>query len=201
MRERAWLLVIVPLFASLLTRAQEYTPSFVVHPNQQVVVRDLPLQAAIHEGTGPALAAALETMFANPDICCGKNSTFAESLAGNPSLQELRNKLAGRHTLSDGRPLAVAVDFYSGSTITAADLINLLRNNSHMLTEWNGKVYVVRGVTFDDKLYSDGSHDYFLRKLLLFDPSMDSTSHETSFTRGEDDWSKISGFLLLKASS
>jgi hypothetical protein len=189
MRHRALLLIMAALFVSApLTTAQDCVPSFVVHPNQEVVVHNMRLSAATQASSEAALAAALESVFNNPSVCCGRQSTFADTeVAGNPSLQELSKKLGGRHTLTDGRPLAITAEFYSASTITAADLISLLRNNSHMLTEWNGQVYVLRGVTFDDKVYSDGSHDYFLRKLLLFDPSRDSTSHKTSFTRGEDD--------------
>lgn len=51
-------------------------PSHVTHPNEKVWVRELPLRVARSAGTMAIVAAALEIIFNDPSICCGKGSTL-----------------------------------------------------------------------------------------------------------------------------
>jgi len=59
---------------------------------------------------------------------------------------------------------------------------------------------VLEGLTTDEKICSDGRHEYVIRKLLLLDPSSASASHTSVFDRSKDNWSDVEGFLLLKTS-
>jgi len=68
-----------------------------------------------------------------------------------------------------------------------------------MLMEWNSHAYVLYGAIYDETIYTDGHRDYAIRKLLLFDPNATAANRETAFDRQKDDWSKVEGFLFLKA--
>jgi hypothetical protein len=202
MRNLPSLLVLV--FLGLLSaHGQDYIPpSFFVRPNQQVALDNLHLRTAARPGPAATIAAALETVFDNPKVCCGEGSAFSEipDLSGHPSLPEIGNKLSGTRTLGDGRQVKISARYRPGTNVTSFELVTLLSQGQRMLVQWNGRVYVLRGVTFDDDVYSDGHHDYILRKLLLLDPSLKTTSREAAFDRSKDDWSKIDGFLLLNVS-
>lgn len=196
-------LVIVAALCSLGLAQNEGLPAIVlVRPNQQVLVPDLHLHVAIRAEPADTLAAALETVIANPGVCCGKKSTFSEvpDWSETSSLSDVGARLGGRHVLSDGRPFNISAQYWPSTALTSHALVRMLMRDDHLLVQWNSRVFLVQGVTFDDRVYSDGSHDYVLRKLLLLDPSLANKTHQVTFDREKDDWSKVEGFLLLKIS-
>jgi len=171
------------------------------HANQEIRVRDLPLPTA--QSSGTQLIAALETIFREPRLCCGKNSALEDAVlsADALSLKELGNKLQGRRLLADGHTIIVATEYLPPYSITPEQIIAPLMNNQPLLIQWNSHFYVVYGVIFNEKLYYSGHRDYFIHKLLLLDTRFSDTRRETSFDRLKDDWTKLQGLLMLRTYS
>lgn len=201
MRPPISLLIVVSLSFSLAHAQEQSYPSVVVHPNQEVTVKNLHLQLARSPGETAALAGALETILDFPQLCCGRNSSIpALPTSGRSnSLQEIATKLNGKHVLSDGRPVFVAAHYFSASAITSHQIVAFLMENQTLLVQWDSHFFVLRGAVFDDKVYSDGNRDIILRKLRLFDPDATAAAHEITFDREKNQWSQVQGFLLIKA--
>ncbi len=200
MRYALVLLCLLLAFATIAAQDTSY-PSLVVHPNQEVTVKNLHLKLARWPGETAALAGALETILDFPQLCCGRNSSIPAlpASARSNSLQEIAAKLNGKHVLSDGRPVFVAAHYFSASAITSHQIVAFLMENQALLVQWDSHFFVLSGAVFDDKVYSDGNRDIILRKLRLFDPDATAAAHEITFDREKDQWSEVQGFLLIKA--
>lgn len=175
------------------------------NPEQQVQVDGLRFRKAhTSEGTDP-LAAALETIFQNRDVCCGKDSAMGDIVtAANPlSLQAVAAKLQGRHVLGDGRPVLISADYLAANPTNGGEpavtkVLISLRNHQPMLMQWNSRLYVLYGAVYTEIVAYDsesggGTMDT-IDKLLLFDPV---SGTETTFDRLADDWQKVQGLLTV----
>ena len=149
------------------------------------------------------LSAALETMLANPDICCGKKSSLVDVVAAceSCSLRELGTKLAGRHVLPDGRPFLVSADYEPKSTTGPADpvvpkILLSIHAQHPLLLRLDSHLYVIYGVTYTEAVPADnqGAGLDTIEKLQLFEPA---TGKSMVFDRTKDDWSKVEGVLTL----
>jgi hypothetical protein len=174
------------------------------NPDQKVEVSGLHFRTARSpEGTAP-LAAALETIFQNSDVCCGKYSAMVDIVeASNPlSLQEVGAKLQGRHILGDGRPILISANYLAakptdGRIAAGTTLLPALRNHQPLLMEWNSHLYVVYGAVYTEFVSDDTNGPSYIDtidKLLLFDPI---SGKEATFDRLADDWQKVQGLLTL----
>jgi hypothetical protein len=189
------------LLASGFAHSQDYPPASVFRPNQEVRVSSLPLRTAQSTRSGATLVAALETIFHDPEVCCGKNSALEHAvLSADPlSLKVLSTKLRGRHILGDGRPIIVTAEYLPPNSINPDQMIASLMHNQPLLMEWNSHLYVLYGVIFDETLYYSGHRDFVIRKLLLLDTRFSNTRREAFFDRQRDDWTKVQGLLMLRA--
>jgi len=180
---------------------QDVPPGYVFHANQEVQVRDLPARAARSADTTAVLVAALETIFHDPEVCCGKDSPLQDTvLSADPlSLREVGAKLQGRHRLNDGRPITVAAEYLAPDSINPDQLISSLLQNHGLIMEWKSRLYVLYGAVFDEKLYYSGQRDYVVHKLLLLDVRFSDSRREIAFNRETDDWGKVQGLLKLSA--
>jgi hypothetical protein len=177
--------------------AQEMSPS-VFHPNQEVRVNNLPSLTSPSVNASAVLATAVETILRDKDVCCGKDSALEDAvLSRPPSLKELGTKLQGRHVLSDGRSVDVRADYISPNSITPDLMISSLHAQHALLIEWNGHIYILYGVTFDETIFSNGQRQFAVHKLLLLDPRFSDQRRETEFKREGDDWGKVQGLLSL----
>lgn len=189
------------ILASSFADGQDSPAASVFHPNQEVRIGNLPLRAAQSTGSTATLAAALETIFHDPDVCCGKNSALenAELSSDSFSLKDLSAKIQGRHILRDGRPIIVAADYLPANSINPDQMIAPLMHNQPLLMEWNSHLYVLYGAVFDETLYYSGRRDYVIHKLLLLDPRFSDARREALFDRQTDDWTKVQGLLMLRS--
>jgi hypothetical protein len=190
------------IFASSFSYCQtDAPPASVFHPNQQVRISELHLRTAESTGSISILVAALETIFHNPEVCCGDNSALQDKLlsADTPSLKQLSIKLAGRYVLNDGRSIVIEASYLPRESISPDRIIAPLMDKQPLLMEWNSRLFVVSGVVFDETVYYSGNRDYVIHKLLLLDPRSSSPHRETIFDREKDDWTKVQGFLMLAA--
>ncbi len=183
--------------ATLSALAQD-EPAYVFHPNQDVRVAHLPLLTAQSTNPSAVLAAALETIFRDQAVCCGKNSALEDTvLAAPPSLQELCAKLQGRHVLSDGRSVTVNAEYVPQSSITPDLMISALIDQRPLLIKWKSRFYVLYGAIFDETVYSSGQRQFAVHKLLLLDPRFSDRRRDVEFNRDRDDWGKVEGLLTL----
>lgn len=178
---------------------QDVPPGYVFHPNQEVRVRDLPVQAALSTNTTAVLLAAVETILHDPEVCCGKDSALQDSLlSADPlSLKDVSAKLQGRHLLNDGRPIAIAAEYVAPDSLNPDQIISSLLKNRALLMEWKSRLYVLYGAVFDEKLYYSGQREYAVHKLLLLDVRFSDSRREVAFNREIDDWGKVQGLLTL----
>jgi hypothetical protein len=199
-RLHSWCLVLI--LASSLAHGQHTTGSYVIRPNQEVQVGAVPSLMARSKYPSDVLLTSLDTIFHDRTICCGKDSALENSaqLADPSSLKDIASKLQGRHLLSDGRPIRVAAELLPGSANDVGyRIVSALVEKHALLMLWNSQIFVLRGATFDETIYSDGTRMNAIRKLSLIDPRFSDSRREATFNRETDDWSKVQGMLLLTA--
>jgi hypothetical protein len=143
--------------------------------------------------------AALETIFHEAEVCCGKNSALQDVVeSADPlSLKDVDAKLRGKHLLNDGRPITVSTEYTAPASINPSQIISTLLSDRPLLIEWNSRLYVLYGAVFDEKLYYSGQRDYVVHKLLLFDVRFADPRKKVTFNRDTDDWEKVQGLLML----
>jgi hypothetical protein len=189
------------LLIASAARCQDYGNGIsAVHADQEAVVEYVHLQPAASDDSKAAIAAAVATIINNPKVCCGENSSLGATPVTDErvSLRDLGNKIGGRHVLSDGRYVNVTANYIPAGTLSSDQIIFPLTKQQPMLMMWKSHVYVLYGALFDDTIYTDGHHDYAIRKLLLLDPAAAEPDRKTAFDRQKDDWSQVEGLLLLK---
>jgi hypothetical protein len=176
-------------------RGQVYTP------NQEIRIPYVPSLTAKSTKASAVLAASLEIIFQDAKVCCGKNSALEDSVqsADPKSLQDISNKVNGRHLLSNGRPIMVTAEYFAAGSVSADWLINSLREKHALLMEWNSHLYVVSGVLFDQTVNEDSPMINAIHKIFLLDPRFSDARREVSFDRLTNDWGKVQGLLMLKA--
>lgn len=186
--------------ASSFVCGQDYVPPSYFYPNQEVRVSGLPLRVAQSNSSGAVLAASLETVLQNPEVCCGKNSALedAGAVSDSMSLEEVGEKLPVRSVLGDGRRITITAEYLPASSITSAQIIAPLLDNQALLIEWDLHIYVVAGALFNERLYASGVRDYALHKLFLLDTRFSGMRREVVFDRTKDDWTRIQGLLILR---
>jgi len=147
------------------------------------------------------LAASLEIVFNDKEVCCGKNSALEDSVqASDPkSLKDTASKLQGRHLLSDGRPIMVTAEYLTPDQVSAGHLIYMLAANHAPLMLWNSHVYIVDGVSYVENVDTGGGVSYVTHKFFLRDTRFSDSRREVSFDRVTEDAGKVQELLFLQA--
>ena len=178
-----------------LAHGQDY------NPNKQVRISDLPSLTAKSRDASDVLAASVEIIFRDKEVCCGKNSALEDDVQrpDPKSLKDVSTKLQGRHLLSDGRPIMVTADYVPAASVNSGALIFALTEKRAPLMEWNSHLYVVYGVTYVETVDDSGGVMDAIGTLLLLDTRFSDERREVSFNRLTDDWGKVQGILMLKS--
>lgn len=173
----------------------------VYYPNQEVRIGDLPALTAKSRNASDVLAASVEIIFRDKEVCCGKNSALEDSVqsADPMSLKDVGNKLQGRHLLSDGRPIMVTAEYVPAASVNSGGLIFALTEKRAPLMEWNSHLYVVYGMIYNTTYSPEGGRMDSILKILLLDARFSDERRKVSFDRQTDDWGKVQGLLMLKA--
>lgn len=184
-----------------LTYGQEADTS-VFLPNQEVRVADVPKLTAKSQSVSAVLSTALETIFRDKTLCCGKESALEDDVdyatqSDAVSLKELADKLRGRHRLSDGRPIAVKAEYVPQGSIYANLIIRTLLDQHAQLMQWKSHLYVLYGALFDETRHYSGAQEYAVHKLFLLDPRFSDERREVVFDRETDDWGEVQGLLTV----
>jgi hypothetical protein len=175
--------------------------------NQDITVEvsGLPSLTAHTPHSADALKASLETVFQDPDICCGKDSALEDSAAAaDPkSLKDIAGKLEGRHLLGDGRPIKVTAEYLTPDHVIAGQLISMLTQQHAPLMEWNSHVYVVHGIVYvwtgSGNPESGTTEETVIHKFLLWDTRYSDSRRQVVFDRTTEDANKVQGLLFLEA--
>ena len=174
----------------------------IYYPNQEVRISDLPPVTAKSTDATDVLAASLEILLRDKDVCCGKNSALEDSLqsADPSSLEDVAKKLQGRHLLSDGRPIIVTAQFVPAAAVNSGLLINALAEKRPAIMEWDSHLYVVYGANFNRTIQrTNGPTIDTIQQFWLLDTRFSDKRREASFNRLTDDSGKVQGLLMLKA--
>lgn len=200
----SYLLAVTLIFAGALAvwcRAQGQ----VLNQDQEILVHNLPALTAHSPDPSETLLASLEIVLHDKDVCCGTNSALRDNvLAADPkSLKDIAEKLAGRHLLSDGRPINVTAEYVAPDAINSGRLISTMVNQQAALIEWNFHFYVVYGVVYvwtasGDPASGSMSRTTAIHKLLLWDTRFSDSRRDVVFDRTTDDLSKAQGMLFLQ---
>jgi hypothetical protein len=177
-----------------LAFAQEY------YPNGEVRIADLPSVTAKSKDASDVLAASLEIIFRDKEVCCGKNSALEYDVqrADPKSLKDVATRLQGRHQLSDGRPIMVTAEYLPATSLVSG-LINALTEKQALLMEWNSHLYVVYGAIYNTAYSPESRRTDSILKIFLVDTRFSDQRREVTFDRQTDDWSKVQGLLTLKS--
>ena len=198
-------LLVFAVLVTISSVGQDQSYGYTIyHPNQEIRIKNLSLGEAVSRST--VLAAELEAVFHDKDLCCAKNSALEDialysSLAAPVSLKEISGKLQGRHLLPDGRSFQVNTEYAAPDTINSGAIVNALRNQNPPILEWKSHFYLVYGAVYNEALDSSGTGtSYSITKLLLLDGRYSDQRRETEFDRDTEDWSKVQGLLTLTVS-
>ncbi len=182
--------------------AQEVGDSYVVLPYQEVRVAHLPFTTADSTSDFAVLQASVAAAVLDRDICCGRNSALEDPVtsARGASLKEVGEKLRGKHYLAGGSPIVVTDRYWPAAAVTPEEILGALLGQHPLLMDWNGHLYVVYGVVFDEYRYASGARVHAIRDLLLADTRFSDRRRYLAFDRQKDDWSKVTGLLELDVS-
>jgi hypothetical protein len=167
---------------------------------QEVRVSGLPVLVAPSHQPTDILMTSLATLVHDKSVCCGEDSALGDSVerADAQSLNDVADKLQGRHLLSDGRPIMVSAEYFDPAAINASVLIATLRGKHATLFEWNSHLYVCNGVTYRrDYDYATGAQVNTILKFHLMDTRYSGSRRRVIFNRETDDWSKVQGLMRL----
>ncbi len=168
-------------------------------------VQNLPVRTAASRDSAAVLAASLETILNDSEVCCGKNSSLGDIVQGaDPaSLKDLAAKLQRRHLLEDGRPITVTAEYLPANSIDSDRIIASVMKNQALLMQWNSHLYVLDGVLFNEEFASagndgGGSQRYnAILKLSLIDVRFSDARRHATFNRATDDWKSVQGLLMV----
>jgi hypothetical protein len=141
------------------------------YPDQQIYVHNLPSLTARSKHASDVLAASLEIVLNNKEVCCGKDSALEDGIQSRDpkSLKDIGSKIQGRHLLSDGRAVTVTAEYLTPDQVSAGHLIYMLAANHAPLMMWNSHLYVVNGMSYvesgdnESGVLSYVTHKFFLQ--------------------------------------
>jgi hypothetical protein len=171
------------------------------YPNREVRINDLTSVTSKSSDASDVLAASVEIILRDKEICCAKNSALEDSVqsADPKSLKDIAAKLQGRHRMSDGRPIMVTAEYVPATSLVSGTLLTTLSEKHPLLMEWNSHLYVVSGVIYSTTYTAEGARMDSILKIFLLDPRFSGQRREVTFDRSTDDWGKVEGLLTLKA--
>jgi len=197
---RAFLLAFAAVVTHVAASTLGYSQTY--YQDQQARVNSLPTVVARSDDPSDLLLASLETIFHNPEICCGRSSALEDSAqaADARSLKDIASKLDGRHLLGDGRPIHVTAAYLTPEAVTASHVVGELADQHPMLMQWNSHLYVVYGVVYvrTEDPSEPGTVGMITRKFLLWDTRYSDERRNVVFDRESEDPNKVQGLLFLQ---
>lgn len=174
----------------------------VAGPETTIYVHHLPKLMARTKDPSDVLLTALHTVINDDDVCCDEDSALGDIVqeADPNSLKDLAGKLAGRHLLSDGRPIMVTTEYLTPENVRAGHLIKMIEDQHAALLLWDSHFYVVNGLVYvsvTNWAENAASESPVIRKLLLLDTRYSDQRRKVEFNRETEDISKVQGLLFV----
>jgi hypothetical protein len=174
----------------------------VLNTDLDVRVSGLPSLMARSHDLADVLPTSIDTILHDRRLCCGTDSSLGDSVAAaDPrSLQDIGNKLQGRHLLPDGRPITVTAEYWPASAINSGKVIGSLTDQHALLMTWNSHLYVVYGAVYQWAMFGGdegATAQTVIRKFLLLDTRYSDFRRRVVFDRATDDLSKVQGMLYI----
>ena len=193
------LVLIAIISCCLNAHSQAVSEPYAFHPNKEVKVAYLPSAVASSTKNSAVLAATLETAIMQPDVCCNRDSALEPQIpaARDLSLKDLGEKLRGKHYLGTGLPIVVTDQYWSGASANVETIIGTLMEQRPFVMDWNGRLYVLYGATYDEYLDNNGATEHVIKTLLQVDTRFSDSRRYVTFNRQTDDWAKVNGLLSL----
>lgn len=190
------LLVAVFCFCSLAAAQAWYQDT-------QEEVRNLGWLMSRKPDPSDVLLTSLDTILHDREICCGEDSALGNSAsAADPgSLKDVASKIAGRHLLSDGRPILVEAEYLTPEQVSAGHMVQMFKDQHAALMLWNSHLYVVHGIVYfwaGSNAPEGGSVYVVIRKFLLWDTRYSDSRRQLEFNRETDDPSQVQGLLFVR---
>jgi hypothetical protein len=203
MSHRTALVVVVSvLFLVISSAAQDSSipDPEVVHPNIRVTVPNLLAAKSRDETSGAVAKAAMVTVLSASSVNCDRASQINAVLEANGGapLQTLAEKLAGTSCMTNGTTTHLSAQFTPSGSIQADGIIAPLLRGKPLLIRWNGMLFVLHGVVYDEHLHNSGKRENVIRQLLLIDPRHSDERRYISFDRQRDDLSQVEGIAEIR---
>jgi hypothetical protein len=191
------------VLASSFIRAQDTPAPSGFFANQEVRVTGLPPRTATARDPSAVLATALETIFHDPEVCCGNKSVLQGAVLSADALssKDLSTRLQGKYELDDGRRIIVTADYVPAGSITSSALLLPLLKNQASLVEWKSHLYVLDGAFYDEIRDSEAGRIFEIHKLYLLDLRFSDARREITFERKNVDSNELQALLILKLRS
>ncbi len=171
----------------------------VVHPNLRVTVNNLSFVKASDESKAAVAKAALAIVLSASNVKCDPASQVNSVLEANAesSLRTLSEKLVAASCLARGGTVHLDAEFTPSGSIQADNIVASIKRHEPLLMRWNGILYVLHGVVYDEHLHNSGRRENVIRQLLLIDPRYADERRFGSFDRPKDDFSQVEGFAKI----
>ena len=197
-----FLLVIGALALVVSSPAQELPvpDPEVVHPNIRVSVPNLSPENAADESSGAVAQAAMATVLSASNMTCDSASQLNAVLEANggTTLRTLAEKLRGASCMTNGTIVHLSAEFTPNASIQPDSILAPILHGRPLLLRWNGELYVLRGVIYDEHLHNSGNRENVIRELLLIDPRYSDRRRFVSFDRQKNDFSEVEGIAEIR---
>ena len=193
------LVAVCTLLLGFYAQAQEVPDNEVFHPNQRVIVANLPLVTAKESSASASAKAAVAIVLSSAKIKCDPRSqveSVIESNAGT-SLNALISKVDGATCSSDGQSQKVNASFIPNGSIVGNNVIASILQQKPLLMQWRGAVYVLYGVVYDQHLHQSGLQDNVIREFLLLDPRYRGNRRFIVFDSKANDFREVEGVATV----
>ena len=202
-------LLLIIIMTSCCVNANSQICGYVTRRDQEVRVAALPSTVAASTSESDVVVASVATAVMERDVCCGRNSALEDQVVAASasteklSLRELGERLRGKHYLDNGTAISVADQYWPAApteqnSVKPGDIISSLMAQRPLLMNWDGHLYVLHGVVFDECNDSYTGYAFSaIRTLLLVDTRFSGRRRYVSFNRQTDDWGKVTGLLAL----
>ncbi len=177
-------------------------------PNQTVEITGLQVPTPAQKCENWGWAAGLEMMLRLQGVRNFDQRYWITKLTGGElcldqleSLEELAQLIDGEYVIGVNQKVQLKTRYLNGAPQVLDDLIVALRRGEPSQFFWNGRAYVVVGITYDEYIAPNNARIFMVKEIKLLDPlaSEDSTERYLSFVRERDSAGDVAGMMSVQA--
>ena len=189
------------LFILVCTSSAQADPDVeTVHPGLRVEVQGLPALVAT-DVNASSISKAVSIALSGLKLSCAPDSEVEKVIESSDgsSLATLVSRISGTTCTSKWQTHKMVAMYVPNGEIQGDALIASIMQGKPLVLEKPGGVYVLYGAIYDEHLHLSGRRDNVIRQLLLIDPRYSDHRRFTSFVRGKDEFSGITGVANITA--